>query len=291
MSGADRQRAAGDARREAPTSDARREAPTSDARWEAPAREVPTSDAHGDPAMSGRSRAFSLISMLLVYPERELWGDRSCLADEAVELDSRPRAVVERFLAEIAELGLDALQRLYVETFDFAKRSGLHLTYHRYGDRRERGMALVALKQRYVAAGLEIAESELPDYLPAMLEFAALRPEPGEDLLLEHREAIELVREALREQESPYAHLLDALRACLPRITARQLATVRRLAAEGPPEDEMVGLEPFAPPEMMPAASMPGVPGAPNGPGTGAPDWSLPVARVSGSDAAAERTS
>jgi nitrate reductase delta subunit len=240
-----------------------------------------TSDAHGGAAPSGRSRAFSLISLLLIYPDRESWDDRSPLAAEASELASRPGAAVERFLAETGELDLHALQRLYVETFDFAKRSGLHLSYHRYGDRRERGMALVALKQRYGAAGLELAEGELPDYLPAMLEFAALRPEPGEDLLLEQREAIELVREALREEESPYAHLLDALRACLPRITPRQLASVRRLAAEGPPPDEMVGLEPFAPAEMMPA---------PSAPAAGA-DWSLPVERSGGNGAVAGRAS
>ena len=213
--------------------------------------------------MSEHAVELRLLSLLLGYPDAELVAMRPQLAAEAADMDSAAGGWIERFLAEIAELEPAELEGSYVETFDFAKRCGLHLTYHRYGERRERGMALLALKQRYSAAGFELAVGELPDYLPAMLEFAALRPEIGEDLLLENREAIELVRAALRDRESPYAHLLDGVRACLPGLTARQLATVKRLASEGPPPPDEVGLDPFAPPEMMPAAGTPPPPGSP----------------------------
>lgn len=145
------------------------------------------------------------------------------------------------------------LQSLYVETFDFTKRASLHLTYHTFGDRRQRGMALLNLKQRYAATGLDLLDGELPDYLPVMLEFAALAPEPGVAALARHREALELVRAALHEAASPWAPLLDAVCAVLPPLTKLQGARVRRLAAEGPPFEE-VGLEPFAPPEVMPVA-------------------------------------
>ncbi len=37
----------------------------------------------------------------------------------------------------------------------------------------------------------------------------------------------------------------------LPALTAEEIAETRRIAREGPP-DEDVGLEPFAPPEVMP---------------------------------------
>ena len=145
------------------------------------------------------------------------------------------------------------LQSLYVETFDFTKRASLHLTYHTFGDRRQRGMALLNLKQRYAATGLDLLDGELPDYLPVMLEFAALAPEAGVSALARHREALELVRAALHEAASPWAPLLDAVCAVLPPLTKLQGARVRRLAAEGPPFEE-VGLEPFAPPEVMPVA-------------------------------------
>jgi nitrate reductase delta subunit len=46
--------------------------------------------------------------------------------------------------------------------------------------------------------------------------------------------------------------VLDAATAVLPALSAEELAEARRIAAEGPPDEE-VGLEPFAPPEVMPA--------------------------------------
>jgi nitrate reductase delta subunit len=149
-------------------------------------------------------------------------------------------------LSELLRYPEDGLERQaeYVRTFDFDRRATLHLTYHTLGDRRRRGLELVRLKRRYAEAGFELDAAELPDYLPVMLEFAALAPEVGEALLNEHRPAIELVRARLHERRSPYAELLDALVAALPRATKAQLAAARRTAEEGPPT-ELVGLEPF----------------------------------------------
>jgi nitrate reductase molybdenum cofactor assembly chaperone NarJ/NarW len=118
-------------------------------------------------------------------------------------------------------------------------------------------MALLRLKRSYAAAGLELARDELPDYLPLVLEFAAIAPPgAGAMLLREHRPALELLRANLASEASPYAHLLDAVCASLPRLTALERQHVSKLAAEGPP-DERVGLQPFAPPEVMPAEARP----------------------------------
>ena len=108
------------------------------------------------------------------------------------------------------------------------------------------------LKRRYAEAGLPFEGSELPDYLPVMLEFASLRPEEGTALLASFRAPLELVRAALHDRKSLYAGVLDALCDALPRPTARQLEEARRLAEEGPPA-ELVGLEPFAAPELAEA--------------------------------------
>jgi nitrate reductase molybdenum cofactor assembly chaperone NarJ/NarW len=97
--------------------------------------------------------------------------------------------------------------------------------------------------------------SELPDHLTIMLAFAALAPPGhGEELLAEHRPAIELLRLSLHDLESPYAHLLDAIAACLPALSVKERSEVARLAREGPPE-EAVGLEPYGPPEAMPSGA------------------------------------
>jgi nitrate reductase delta subunit len=157
-----------------------------------------------------------------------------------------------RFLAYLGRTEAIALQQAYVETFDLQRRASLYLTYFTHGDTRQRGSALLRLKRFYASAGLSLASRELPDYLPLMLEFAALAPYGvGEQLLAEHRAGLELLRLALRERASPYLELLDAVCAALPSLALEQLEAVRRMAAEGPPA-ERVGLQPFAPPEVMP---------------------------------------
>ena len=187
-----------------------------------------------------------LLSLLLQYPSDDLLAARGELAGEAQGEGAR------RFLEWFGEQSPRELRRRYVETFDFTRRNSLYLTYHVHGDRRQRGIALLRLKQRYAAAGLDLLDGELPDYLPVMLEFAALAPEEiGLAALAESRDAIELARASLHDGGSPYAWLLDDVGALLPGLTKAQARRVARIAAEGPPTEE-VGLEPFAPPEVMP---------------------------------------
>lgn len=203
----------------------------------------------------GSAHPFKLVSLLLQYPDGELLAARADLLEAAQELGPGPQAdAIRRFATWWSAADARQLQSLYVETFDFTRRNSLYLTYHMLGDRRQRGIALLALKQRYAATGLQPASDsgELPDFLPMLLEFAALEPEAGHAALHRHREALELLRASLREQDSPWAPLLDAVVLPLPGLTNDQLARIRALALEGPPE-EQVGLEPFAPPEAMPA--------------------------------------
>lgn len=179
------------------------------------------------------------VSRLLQYP------------DEPFAEDAGGNRHVAAFLDATRGVPLDRLRDDYIATFDFDKRTNLYLTYHLHGDGRRRGIELVRLKLRFREAGLELADGELPDYLPVLLEFAELAPEPGLRVLAELRGSVELVRAALHDRGSPYAHLLDAVAASLPALTKRQAAAVERLALEGPPT-ELVGLDSFTPPELEP---------------------------------------
>jgi nitrate reductase delta subunit len=198
-------------------------------------------------------RPWRLLSVLLLYPTEELIDAGYELEQAAAALPrSRGRASITDFLAWLRSEPLVELQKAYVQTFDFGRRASLHLTYHSHGDRRQRGIELIRLKRRYAAAGLPLADTELPDYLPALLELAALsEPEQGEALLSEFLAQLELVRAALHEGESPYAGLFDALCEVLPKPTRAQVELARKLALEGPPT-ELVGLDPFTPPELAP---------------------------------------
>ena len=192
-----------------------------------------------------REPPYRLLSFALDYPtagsDRELAG-----AD-----------VLGAFKDWRRQTPLPERQRRYVETFDLDRRSSLHLTYYLHGDTRKRGLALLRLKHLYAAAGLPLDTDELPDHLPVLLEFAAVAPPGyGRTLLAEHRLSLELLRLRLIQVESPWACLLEQLCASLPRLLAPERDRLARLAAEGPP-GERVGLEPFAPPEVMPAGARP----------------------------------
>ena len=197
---------------------------------------------------------FKLLSLLLQYPGDEVLANRPAIAEAIAALPPSPaRTGLERFFVRFAGAPAVELQQEYVETFDLQRRCSLYLTYGTEGDTRRRGMALLRLKRLYAAGGLSLEGSELPDYLPVMLEFAALAPDGhGRRLLAEHRAGLELLRMGLRERASPYLALVEVVCADLPRPAAGELERLRTIAAEGPPTEE-VGLQPFAPPEVMPA--------------------------------------
>jgi nitrate reductase delta subunit len=203
--------------------------------------------------MAERVHPFQLASLLLCYPDESL--REAAAAVPGAEIGPGPERAARKlreFCTWYAARPVGELQRHYVDAFDFAKQCSLHLTYHVHGDRRQRGMAMLKLKEAYRAAGAEPPSEELPDYLPLMLEFAAIAPDGrGRDLLEDHRVSLELVRAGLGRAESPYHPVLDAVVACLGRLSSRKLGRIRSLAASGPPAEE-VGLEPFAPPEVMP---------------------------------------
>jgi len=203
---------------------------------------------------AARSTVYKLCSLLLSYPDSSLLAGRDEICDAVRDLPSTPaRASLERFCDWWCGCDPLVLQQDYVETFDLEKRCGLYLTFYGEGDRRERGMALLRLRKLYRAAGLPQEDGELPDFLAVMLEFAASAPAGrGELVLREHRPALELVRASLRERSTPYADVLDAVCTALGEPSAADRARAIKLAASGPPS-ELVGLEPFAPPEVMPS--------------------------------------
>ena len=198
-----------------------------------------------------------LVSALLQYPERdcrELFEEAREAAGGIDHPDAR--GSVQQFLDEVAGYGFQQLRSHYVDTFDFDKAAALHVTYHVWGDQRARGQQLAKLVGHYVAAGMELETSELPDYLPLMLEFCSVAErDAGLAVLQAYREPIELIRERLGERESPYRHLLDAVCVALPKLSTAQREAIKELAESEPP-DELVGLSAYG--EEMADARVPG---------------------------------
>ena len=199
-----------------------------------------------------RQTTWQLASLLLGYPDQALLEELPGLHRHVGNLPGEVAQPLERFFRWVESTPAIEVAQHYVETFDHQRRCCLYLTYYAHGDTRKRGVALLAFKNAYRAAGLELCPDELPDHLAVVLEFAATADaESGRQLLVDHRAGVELLRLALQDASSPYADVLRAVTATLPRLGADERDAVLRLAAEGPPVEE-VGLQPFAPPEYMP---------------------------------------
>lgn len=188
---------------------------------------------------------------LLGYPDDALLERLALLGEATATLPARFADGLQQGLTHLGATAPGGLRANYVETFDLRRRCCLYLTYYRYGDTRKRGMALLRFTHAYRSAGAEFTGAELPDFLPAVLEFAAtVAPELGERLLVEHRAGLDLLHLALVDAASPYAGVVDAVARTLPAASAADRDTLARLVADGPPAEE-VGLEPFGPPEYM----------------------------------------
>jgi len=199
--------------------------------------------------------AWQAASLLLDYPDEALLARLPVIRAATRRLPAPLESSLGQFLDQLESTPLRDLQEDYVETFDNRRRCNLFLTYFAHGDTRKRGMALLRFKQTYLASGFELDDAELPDHLCVVLEYAATVDRVrGRDLMLDHRAGLELLRLSLQDMGSPWAPLIDAVTATLPPLRGDERDAVRRLAAEGPPEEE-VGLAPFAAPQFSPGAA------------------------------------
>ncbi|MFR0358008.1 nitrate reductase molybdenum cofactor assembly chaperone [Streptomyces sediminimaris] len=195
--------------------------------------------------------AWQAHSLLLAYPDEEFPRSLALVRSAATTLPGPVREPLLAFTGHAERTSPADLAEAYVATFDHRRRCCPYLTYYAHGDTRKRGLALLRLKQAYAAAGWHLGEDELPDHLAVVLEFAAADPPAGARLLGEHRAGLELLRLALTEDASPWAHVLDSVSATLPALAGDEREAVIRLAAQGPP-GEQVGLDPYATPVFLP---------------------------------------
>jgi nitrate reductase delta subunit len=185
------------------------------------------------------AKSVRVLAALLGYPDTAL---RSHLPEMRVLLRDE-RALSPSRLAELDAL-MDTLQRAdpleveaaYVELFDRGRATSLHLFEHVHGDSRDRGPAMIDLGQTYAKAGLFLVEGELPDYLPAVLEFVSTQPPPeAKAFLAEMAHIFNAIFGALLKRESAHASVVGALIE-LAGEKAQTLQTVQPVAEE--PLDE-----------------------------------------------------
>lgn len=150
-----------------------------------------------------------VLSALLRYPDsavQEAAPLLSALLAEDGVLTADQRAGLSPLLELFALDDLLDCQEAYVGLFDRGRAVSLHLFEHVHGESRDRGQAMVDLRDRYSAQGLEITAKELPDYLPLFLEYlSVLPPEQAAEELSQPGVILSALAARLEEKGTPYA--------------------------------------------------------------------------------------
>ena len=172
--------------------------------------------------------AYRLIAELFVYPEER---DAALIEAGMAHLGNAPAALREPLQAFLAAPGSTSAEE-YVATLELAPPVPLYLGSYLYDEPescRGAGMSgrngyMLQLSNIYRHFGVELAGGEMSDFVPVIVDFLAISLDRGdadqiglrrylvESLLIN---AIESVLSALRKYESPYTHLIEALRVVL----------------------------------------------------------------------------
>ena len=160
-------------------------------------------------------KSLKLLAVLLSYPSEDMVASLPEIArrlGEEAALRSATQDALAGLLAELKREDLLDLQERYVAQFDAGRSTSLHLFEHVHGDSRDRGQAMVDLNALYRRSGFVLAVNELPDYLPALLEYLASRPaEEVHELIEDCAHILRAVGERLIAGGSPYAAVMAAL--------------------------------------------------------------------------------
>ncbi len=174
---------------------------------------------------------FKALSALLAYPTRELQdacGEIREAIENAAAIPQRIRSQLDTLVTELASGDLYDLQERYVLLFDRTRSLSLHLFEHVHGESRDRGQAMIDLKNLYEQHGLSISAAELPDFVPLFVEFLSTRPMTEACALLgQPVHILSALAERLRKRGSAYEAVFRALVA---------------LAAAKPKDDELSAL-------------------------------------------------
>lgn len=155
------------------------------------------------------------LAHLLSYPDAALRSDLPALREVLLgegALSAQRVAELERLIDKLASREQLDAEADYVQIFDRGRATSLHLFEHVHGDSRDRGPAMIDLGETYAKAGLMLAPGELPDYLPAVLEFASTQPrDEARAFLAEMAHIFNALASALSQRKSLYASIPTAL--------------------------------------------------------------------------------
>lgn len=161
-------------------------------------------------------QTFKIFSELLLYPDNNLKNHINYAYDLLKKegmLTTEMTKNINIFVSYIKTNDILYLQETYVSIFDRQKQFSLYLFEHIHGDSRDRGMAMIDLKNLYEKSSIEISKkNELPDFIPIFLEYLSINSKNQATLLLgEIINIISILYLRLKAIESPYYVIFYAL--------------------------------------------------------------------------------
>jgi nitrate reductase delta subunit len=158
-----------------------------------------------------------IVSRLMDYPTEEVRDhlddvDKFFMSSE--EMDEDDRNTFREFIAYLKAFPtLRDWQEEYVRLFDTAINTNLYLFDFVYGSSKERGQAMVDLKDNYEEAGFKPTDNELPDYLPMYLEFASCSPsdDKAQKILKEINGVLERMTKNFEKINHPYTPIIKTI--------------------------------------------------------------------------------
>jgi nitrate reductase delta subunit len=191
------------------------------------------------------------LAALMTYPRAELIAALPEIAgviDRSVLLGADDRGRLARLVADLGQTDPLLLEERYVGMFDRGRTTSLHLFEHVHGESRDRGPAMVDLLQLYERAGLVLAPGELPDYLPAVLEYLSCRPlAEAREMLADCAHIVRKVGETLAQRGSHYAAVLAAVLAVAAQPDLDWSKAVEPPPPEPPSDEDWADTPAFAP--------------------------------------------
>lgn len=168
--------------------------------------------------MENEKVMFKLASLLLSYPDDELWA----VLDEAMEWINQNESPASKHISlsieRMRQMDREELEHHYVNVFDFSESTCLYLTAHEYGDNRARGNAFINLRILLASEGYEQLGDELPDYLPLLFEFIGdCHNEEKRDHLKPRLAKVVAHIQNEIDSSSPYQPIFTAISELLPK--------------------------------------------------------------------------
>ncbi|GAB2713982.1 nitrate reductase molybdenum cofactor assembly chaperone [Streptomyces bullii] len=160
--------------------------------------------------MPGFEVLYQSAALCLMYPGEDFRARLPLLREAAPQL--------REFLDHAAVTPAPELAAHYLRVFGDENRHRLYLSWWHVGDSWQRGKELSRFQELYRAHGLRFSDEEPADFLPGVLEFTARTGDT--ELLTAYRDALDQLRTRLAALGTPYASVLDAVRATLPAARA-----------------------------------------------------------------------